>query len=785
VTLGAGTLVGNGNASLVGTSAATTVNVNSGTLSLASAGRLTALPTVSGSVGSTLLLGGNETVAGLSGGPRVDIASGTLTVNAAADSTHAGIISGVGGLVKEGSATQTLGANNTYSGVTVINSGTLATAGAGGVSRNVTVGSGAALALGGSQTVDTLAGTGLVSINAGTLTVETTGSSTFSGQFGGTGGLAKTGAGELAVSGNNGGYSGPVSVAAGTLKATTAAALGTGTVGLSGGTLSAASGLTIANNLTLGSSSPATWYTQNFNSIGSGLPTGWTTGTAATASSLGTTVAFTTSAVDWTITGAAFKNYAAATGLAFDASSAAQNASPDRALGVRPSSSFGDPGAAFTYAFSTTGRTIDTLSIDMMMLDVEGRTTDWLLQYGIGASPTSFTTLGTWTTPATFGTTTLSFSGATVSGMSDQANLVFRVVALSASSGSGSRDSIGIDNFRIDTFETVSSTASLGATEAGGVTFAGNLSLVASSAAQLTAVAGGTATFSGAISGAAGSVAKTGLGTVLLGGTSSYGGATTVSQGILTVLDGGQLAGTSLVTVAAGARLRALGEIGTSGSSTTVTVNGVLSGDGRLFGTVGGLGSVDPGSSPGILTFDAVDPTAGLDHNFEFTALEPVYTTSGTGALNDLVHLTGASPFVAALSGTAGNAVNVYFNAGSFIEGTTYVGGFFVDSAASLSAFLADVSGAQFNFFIADAVGGTTYEGVNYLSLSSWNAANSQNLRIEVSGLFVSAAAFETGVADGYVTTFAVVPEPSTFALAGIGLVAAAWAARRRKTATR
>jgi hypothetical protein len=84
------------------------------------------------------------------------------------------------------------------------------------------------------------------------------------------------------------------------------------------------------------------------------------------------------------------------------------------------------------------------------MLSVQDRSTVWSVQYGIGASPSSFTTLATFSDPGIFGSTTLTIPGATLgAALDNQAQAWFRVVALAASTGSGSRDSFAIDNFAI------------------------------------------------------------------------------------------------------------------------------------------------------------------------------------------------------------------------------------------------------------------------------------------------------------------------------------------------
>ncbi len=194
-------------------------------------------------------------------------------------------------------------------------------------------------------------------------------------------------------------------------------------------------------------------YVETFDSLGSGLPPGWTVRTGATASSLGTPASFSTTPIDWGNTSGAFKNFASAKNSGFNASTPAgtQNSAPDRALGIRQTGSFGDPGAAFTYQRNTTGETITTVSFDAQMLSVQPRSTTWTLQYGVGAAPTSFVTLTTYADPGTWGNTNISvtLSPTQSAEVSNQPSVFFRIVALSGSTGSGNRDSFGIDNFTL------------------------------------------------------------------------------------------------------------------------------------------------------------------------------------------------------------------------------------------------------------------------------------------------------------------------------------------------
>lgn len=207
--------------------------------------------------------------------------------------------------------------------------------------------------------------------------------------------------------------------------------------------------------------------------------------------------------------------------------------------------------------------------------------------------------------------------------------------------------------------------------------------------------------FNGAFSGAGGGIAKTGSGTLILGGTNTYTGATNVNAG--TLLINGSLAAGSAVTVASGASLGGGGII-----NGAVTVNG----------------SLTPGNSVGTLTV-ANDVTwngsAGQDWKFE---LGPVSGTS------DLLLLTGA-----------GN---------DFLKG----------------------SGSDFRFdFLNTGVVGT-FTLVDWASLTNFDA-----LDFSYTGL--ASGLIGTFAINGSQLEFTVVPEPSTYALLGLGL-GALWILRRR-----
>lgn len=196
-------------------------------------------------------------------------------------------------------------------------------------------------------------------------------------------------------------------------------------------------------------------YQQSFDGIGSGLPTGWEVRTGATPSALGNAATFANSATSWLTTTGNFRNVASASGLSSSSTSAEQSGSSNRALAVRQTGSFGDPGAAFYLQLqNTTSKTGFKLSFQLQSLDISStRTTTWTVQYGIGASPTSFTAAQSITGTVTTGGS--SFTNNTInvdfgSQLDNISDVVWiRIAATPASSGSGNRPTTGIDNAEI------------------------------------------------------------------------------------------------------------------------------------------------------------------------------------------------------------------------------------------------------------------------------------------------------------------------------------------------
>lgn len=210
--------------------------------------------------------------------------------------------------------------------------------------------------------------------------------------------------------------------------------------------------------ITLGSTSP---LTMNFDNLGTaGLPDGVYVKQNANGSYIGDegTVYLNNfnTPTAWNQTSLGFKNFASATGLASNASSTTQNASTNRALGIRPTSSGGDPGAAFVFQLAnTTGKSNLQLEFNLQSLDAPaapGRTQTWRVDYGTGANPPFFTTVTT--SPSTLTTALGTFASTTVnvnfgSALNNVSQPVWiRIVALSNTTGGGSRPSTGIDDVK-------------------------------------------------------------------------------------------------------------------------------------------------------------------------------------------------------------------------------------------------------------------------------------------------------------------------------------------------
>jgi hypothetical protein len=197
-------------------------------------------------------------------------------------------------------------------------------------------------------------------------------------------------------------------------------------------------------------------YVIDFDGIEDGLPFGITTRTGATSTTLGTIATPTLTKVLWNNSSGAFKNFASGTGLESTANSDEQNASTNRALGLRQTAGVGDPGGAFVFEINNTeGKTNLSLEFLLQSLDATGtntRVTTWTVDFGIGDSPENFTSVAA--TSGTLTTTASSFTSSEIkvdfpaSLNNVNAKVWVRIVTLTTTTGGGSRASSAIDDVK-------------------------------------------------------------------------------------------------------------------------------------------------------------------------------------------------------------------------------------------------------------------------------------------------------------------------------------------------
>ena len=220
--LGTGPLRTTGAASLGGSSAAGTLTVASGTLTLTAPGRFTAAPNVSLTTFTGIAFAGSETFGSLAGaGGTILLGGGTLTTGGSGSSTtFSGAITGTGDLVKAGEGTMTLSGSNSYGGQTNVNGGRLLLGRSNAIPGSTTVtiltgtfdiGAFSPTIVSGTQNGGTLAGSGTLT-TTGTYTIS---SGTANANLG-TGPLRTTGAASLGGSS----AAGTLTVASGTLTLT-------------------------------------------------------------------------------------------------------------------------------------------------------------------------------------------------------------------------------------------------------------------------------------------------------------------------------------------------------------------------------------------------------------------------------------------------------------------------------------------------------------------------------------------------------------------------------------
>lgn len=807
-------------------------NAWNGTISLGTNSRINADTTgISGSLtlGGSVAGGTNVLFLGAMGGTNGNT-GGNITINGAISGAGATQDGTTTSIFKDGSGSLTLGAANTYTGDTRINQGNLTVSGSGnlGSGSDVFIASGASLSVNASSTVASVQewGTtngGTISLGSGaTLTVNGADKGImYQNSISGSGNLTMAGSGNSSLSlYGTPSYTGTTTVSGG--KISSGVALASTNIAITGGTFETSSSNIVADTSTVDMSS-GTYSLGGNDTVKTLNITGGllTTTNGATLSTTDTTL-YSTKINGGTITA----NVNSAGGVAFQSGSTTINGKVTAA----GSSYFAVNGGAVTTTGTDNIGDSSFVNLISGSLTLGGNETVGNFQSSGGSLLGSGNKLqaGTYglnggTISANLGTGNISTSSGstTLNGTSDSANVTLwgGSLLLGANERLNNSASVSVSGglLNLQTFNETVSTLSV--TNAGTVSGSGTLTaanynlnggavnanlgsgtitastntttLNGTAGATTVTVNGGTLNTGGANKLADTATVAVSSGTLGVGGNDTVGSVAISSTGTVTVANGSTLTATAnssisgtgkatggTLAVANNANLNLANDAKTTTSDISVGSGSALTGTGGTTGKISGGGLLSAGNSPGILTAGQVDVSGGLDFAFEFTGSgAPTYTSAGNSR-NDLLHLTnGSNPFVGSFS--SANNLAFYFNDSSLnanlltINPTTYLGGFYVDSLSFDIAAL--LSAATKSYYIADANGLISFNGVSYSLMSSDVAS-----RVALGNTNQSNSNFDTGTTSGTVLSVTMVPEPSsasllTFALSGL------LALRRRK----
>ena len=533
------------------------VTLNAGTLSISADDNL-------GAAGAGLTFNGGtlQTTANVVTDRPVALnaGGGTITPAAGTKLTLWQPVSGAGALTMAGPGTLELTGANSYTGATTIASGTLALSGSGSLAQssgvNLTA-AGAAFDISGSnanQTIQGLSGVAGTTVNLGgrDLTINGTGSTTFSGAIGGDGGLVKQGTGTLTLAGTNT-YGASTSIAGGTLSISSDSSLGgpLSFLQFDGGTLQTTASLSTGRAIVLGNGGGAfsadlgTTLTLNGTIGGGGGLTTSGPGTVAVAGTTGYTGATTINAGTFALRG----------GGTIDRSSVVNLAGA---------------GAVFDISGSSGTQTIRDLT------GISGTTID------LGANGLVVGTPGTSTFSGSIGGT----GGLTMAGPG--------TLTLTGSNTYGGGTTVTAGTL------SVSSQTNLGLTSGGLTLDGGTLQTTTNmNIGHSVTLGAGGGTFSpngvlgvfGSVAGAGG-LTMAGPGVLALREVNTYGGGTTVNSGTLWITSDANLGSASGGVTLNGGTLQATGTFSSDRSLTLGVNGGILMSDagGTLTwnGTIGG-----------------------------------------------------------------------------------------------------------------------------------------------------------------------------------------------------
>ncbi len=627
-------------------------------------------------------------------------ANGTWSIAGSGSLIVSGVVSGSFSLTKTDVGTLFLSGVNTYTGGTVINAGTVAVnniSSLGNTSGGLTINAGTL------QVITGFTSTRVITLGdvASTILVDPAQTYTVSSAIGGAGTLNKTGTGTLTLTGTNT-YTGGTVINDGTVAVNSSASLGNTSGGLTinAGTLQVTTGFTSTRVITLGDAAStilvnaSQTYTVSSAIGGTGTLNKTGTGTL-------------------TLTGT--NTYTG--GTVINAGTVAVNSS------------------------TSLGNTSGGLTINAGTLQVTtGFTSTRLITLGDAASTIQVDPSQTYSmSGAIGGTGTLNKTGTGTLNLSGNNTFSGGVTLSTGTVGIGHNAALGTGTLTLTGGITIQ--ASGGArTVSNAVTLAGNFSIGGSNdltfggAATLTGNrtitvdSTGTTTFSGAIGqNAAGrSLTKAGTGTLVLSGSNSYSGATTINAGVVNIRNANGLGTTAGgATVASGAALELQGGIAVGAQALTLNGTGIagggalrnVSGDNSWAGTVTLGSSFTISSDAGTLTISGTVNTGGSAAN--------TVTYGGAGNHISSGVITNSGGVTKIGTGTltlTGSTANTYTGDTAVNEGIL-----FLDVSAINGAIVDTLT-------IGDGIGGEKADVVRYLRNTQINSGGGTGIVLKSSG---------------------------------------------------
>ncbi|OJU39626.1 MAG: hypothetical protein BGN99_20020, partial [Alphaproteobacteria bacterium 65-37] len=639
----------------------------------------------------------------------------TLVFDQTFDGFLMGNVSGNGMVIKRGTGTVTFAGDQTYTGETVIDGGTLALTGNAGLDQSSGIRLTAANAVfdittvgGNPRTIKDLSGVAGSRVNMGfsTLTVGTLNNTTFSGIIDGdgaaewTGNLIKQGTGALTLAGVNT-YTGATKITEGTL-----ALAGGGSVAASRGVELTATGTSfdisqVGTSTTIAAITGAAGSTVKLGSKTLTVGSGTFDGIIADGGIGGGTGGALSKQGSGTLTLTGVNTYTGATVITAGTLALSGGGSIAQSSGA----TLDGAGAVFDIAQTAAGASVVSLN---------------------GTFDTAIVNLGAKTLTVTNGG---DFSGV-IQGTGGLALANGASLGLSGTNSYTGITTIGINAvLELDNFGTISQSSLVDLTGAGavfdiscgctnpqtikdlqGVTG----SVVRLGVNSLTVGTANSTTFAGVIDefGGNGGLIKQGSGTLTLSGANTYTGGTTFKEGTLAVFNDANLGATSGGLTFTGGALQFLGLFNLDGTRTITMVAGGGTIDTNGFDTtitqsIGGVGGLTKAGS-GTLTLVNVNAYNGLT-----TISGGTLALSGVGhiGLSDGVDLTGGTAvfdisaadgqrWIKAFSGVANS--RVVLGANTLKTGT-------LNGQKTFSGIIEGSGG----LILKDTVGKLTLEGVN------------------------------------------------------------------------